>query len=57
MFKSDKPTKRSDNTAGKRSGRLFVELMRTSPLRDILIESPAVRAPVREVRLEEGEPT
>ena len=36
---------------GKRSGRVLVELMRNSPLRDIEIESPAVRSPVRDVNL------
>jgi len=36
---------------GDRSGQLLVELLRDSPLRDVDIESPAVRSPVRDVKL------
>lgn len=36
---------------GDRSARLFVELMRNSPLRDIDFEFPGVRSPVRDVKL------
>jgi prevent-host-death family protein len=36
---------------GDRSGRLLVDLMRNSPLRDLDIESAAVRSPVRDVKL------
>jgi prevent-host-death family protein len=36
---------------GDRSGELLVKLMRDSPLRDLTIESPAVRMPVRGVKL------
>jgi len=36
---------------GDRSGRLLVELLRNSPLRDVAIESAGVRSPVRDVKL------
>ncbi len=36
---------------GDRSGELLVKLMRASPLRDLTIESAAVRMPVRGVKL------
>ena len=36
---------------GDRSGKLFVELMRNSPLRDIDFEHEGVRTPVRDVKL------
>jgi prevent-host-death family protein len=36
---------------GDRSGQLLVDLMRNSPLRDLDIESAAVRSPVRDVKL------
>lgn len=36
---------------GDRSGQLLVDLMRDSPLRDLTIESPSVRMPVRGVKL------
>ena len=55
MVKASKPAK-NDRIRREHSGRLFVGLMRTSPLRDIPIEPAAVRAPVREVRLEEDDP-
>jgi len=53
MVKASKPAK-NDRIRREHSGRLFAELRRTSPLRDIPIA--AVRAPVREVRLEEDDP-
>lgn len=40
-----------DRLEGDRSGQLLVDLMRGSPLRDLTIESPAVRMPVRGVKL------
>jgi prevent-host-death family protein len=36
---------------GDRSGQLLVDVLRDSPLRDVPIESPAVRSPVRGVKL------
>jgi prevent-host-death family protein len=36
---------------GDRSGQLLVDLLRDSPLRDVVIESAAVRSPVRGVPL------
>jgi prevent-host-death family protein len=36
---------------GDRSGKLLVELLRDSPLRDVRIEPAAVRSPVRGVKL------
>src|SRR5262249_44265060 len=36
---------------GDRSGSMLVELMRSSPLRDIDIEPAGVRSPVRDVKL------
>jgi prevent-host-death family protein len=36
---------------GEKSGHLLVELMRTSPLRDVEFDSPSVRSPVRDVKL------
>lgn len=36
---------------GGRSGRLLVELLQDSPLRDVTIESPAIRPPVRDITL------
>src|SRR5262245_37217555 len=36
---------------GARSGRLLVDLMRKSPLRDVEFNSPRVRSPVRDVEL------
>lgn len=36
---------------GERSGRLLVELLATSPLKDVEIEHPNVRGPVRDVDL------
>jgi prevent-host-death family protein len=36
---------------GEHSGRLLVDLMRKSPLRDVEIEPPAERSPVRDVEL------
>jgi hypothetical protein len=35
----------------ERSGRLLVDLMRDSPLRDVPIEPGAIRMPVRGVKL------
>lgn len=39
-----------DRLEGDRSGQLLVDLMRGSPLRNLTIESPAVRMPVRGVK-------
>jgi len=36
---------------GDRSGRLLVDLLRDSPLRDVTIESARVRSPVRDLKL------
>jgi prevent-host-death family protein len=36
---------------GERSGRLLVELLATSPLKDVEIEHASVRGPVRDVDL------
>jgi hypothetical protein len=36
---------------GAKSGRLLVDLMRKSPLRDVEFDSPRVRSPVRDVEL------
>jgi hypothetical protein len=36
---------------GDRSGELLVKLLRDSPLRDLTIESAAVRMPIRGVKL------
>ena len=36
---------------GDRTGQLLVDALRDSPLRDVPIESPAVRSPVRGVKL------
>jgi prevent-host-death family protein len=36
---------------GDRSGQELVDMMRDSPLRDVAIESPAIRIPVRGVKL------
>ena len=36
---------------GDRSGHVLVELMRSSPLRDVEFDSPRVRSPVRGVDL------
>ena len=40
-----------DKLKGEKSGHLLVELMRNSPLRDIELELPSVRSPVRDVKL------
>ena len=36
---------------GDRSGQLLVDLLRSSPLRDVVIEPRGVRSPVRAVKL------
>jgi hypothetical protein len=36
---------------GDRSGRLLVDLLRDSPLRDVAIEPAGVRSPIRDVKL------
>jgi hypothetical protein len=55
MVKAQKPLKNAEKPTSEPSGRLLIELMRTSPLRDIPIEPAAVRAPVRDVQLEDLE--
>jgi hypothetical protein len=37
--------------SGKRSGQRLVDLLQSSPLRDVEIEHPKVRGPVRDVEL------